>query len=297
MGRMTRRATPRRNTGGYSKPFSGVGVEFFPLGLAPDSSGVVLHEAGFLPRNDNWNFRNIFSPYWRLIYDWQPGHRIRHGRKTAVLGPDRLVLAPPHIHYDFEESRPVPTCWLHFTFARQLPESRQRPLFLVPDATELGLIQALADRIQAPGERDRRRIFGLSSALLSVVLSRPELSGLEETPAGIQRVVAHVQTHYAEPLYNARLARLGGFSLRSFNRLFRRHQGGSAAQFVAQVRVREAAHLLAGTGLDLEEIAARTGFPDGAYFSRIFKQKTGQSPTRFRGRVQASHSITPSYSR
>ena len=187
---MTRTTPPRSNTGGYARPFSGVGVEFFPLGLAPDSSGVVLHEAGYLAQNSDWNFRSIFSPYWRLIYDWEAGHRIRYGGKTAVLGPDRLVLAPAHIHYDFEEIRPVPTFWLHFTCVRQLPAPQQLPLFLSPDAVELGLIHALADRINAHGEQpDRQRVFGLSSALLSVVLSRPELQGLEEAPAGIQRVV------------------------------------------------------------------------------------------------------------
>ena len=274
---------PRRNRGAYSLPFSGVGVEFFPLGLAPDSSGVVLHETGYLTQNSDWNFRNLFCSFWRLIYDEEAGHLIRFGGKTALLGPDRLALMPAHIHYDFEGIPPVPTFWLHFTCVRNLPAPQQVPLILRPDANELGLIQTLAGQINAPGgQLDRQRIFGLSSALLSVVLSRPELRGLEEIPAGIHRVVALIQTHYAEPLYNERLAREGGFSLRSFNRLFRYYQGVSVAQFVVQVRVREAAQLLVYTGLNLEEIAARTGFPDAPYLSRTFKQKTGQSPAEFR---------------
>ncbi|MCX6936296.1 MAG: AraC family transcriptional regulator [Verrucomicrobia bacterium] len=285
---MTRLTPPRNNTGGYSNPFSGVGVEFFPLGLAADSSGVVLHEAGYLTQNSDWNFRNVFSPYWRLIYDEEAGHQIRYGGRTAMLGPDRLVLAPAHIYYDFEEIRPVPTFWLHFTCVRQLPAPQQVPLFLNPEPLELELIQALSGQINASGKLDRQRISGLSAALLSVVLSRPDLHWQETTLAGIQRVVEEVQTHYAEPLYNHQLARAGGFSLRSFNRQFRRHQGVSAAQFVVQVRVREAAHLLANTELNLEEISARTGFPDAAYFSRAFKQKTGRSPSLFRRLARTS---------
>lgn len=36
-----------------------------------------------------------------------------------------------------------------------------------------------------------------------------------------------------------------------------------------QGRVREAARLLAQTGATIEAVAARTGFPNRAYFSRV----------------------------
>ena len=65
-----------RNRGAYSKPFSGVGVEFFPLGVPPDHSGLVLYEAGYLPANDWWNFPNVLSPFWRLYYNARKGHRV-----------------------------------------------------------------------------------------------------------------------------------------------------------------------------------------------------------------------------
>jgi hypothetical protein len=49
---MSYSALKKRNRGCYTQPFSGVGMEFFPLGVLPDQSGVVLHEAGFLAKND-----------------------------------------------------------------------------------------------------------------------------------------------------------------------------------------------------------------------------------------------------
>jgi hypothetical protein len=51
-------ALQQRNRGAYASPFSGVGVEFFPLGMPPDRSGFVLHEARYLARNDWWDFPN-----------------------------------------------------------------------------------------------------------------------------------------------------------------------------------------------------------------------------------------------
>ena len=54
------------------------------------------------------------------------------------------------------------------------------------------------------------------------------------------------------------------------------------AQFIAQVRIREAARLLTSTSLSMEDIAERTGFPNPAYFSRVFKRITGRTPTQSR---------------
>ena len=44
----------RVNIGAYESPFSGVGVEFHPLGSEQDSFPLVLHETGFIPQNSKW---------------------------------------------------------------------------------------------------------------------------------------------------------------------------------------------------------------------------------------------------
>ena len=48
--------------------------------------------------------------------------------------------------------------------------------------------------------------------------------------------------------------------------------------------MREAARLLVQGDATLEAIAERTGFPNRAYFSRVFKQVTAESPAAFRRR-------------
>ena len=93
---MSFRPRVRNNNGAYTTPFSNTGVEFFPLGVVPDYSGLVLHESGYLPHNENWNFPNIFSPFWRLIYDGGPGHTIVFPDREVPLGPDRIVILPDH---------------------------------------------------------------------------------------------------------------------------------------------------------------------------------------------------------
>ena len=89
---MSQRGQQHVNHGAYGSPFSGVGVEFFPLGVLPDHSGLVLHESGYLEENHHWQFVNVLSPFWRLYYDLRPGHKVILPDSETRLGPDVLVL-------------------------------------------------------------------------------------------------------------------------------------------------------------------------------------------------------------
>ena len=105
-------ALRKRNRGSYTNPFSGVGMEFLPLGVLPDQSGVVLHEVGFLAKNDWWNFPNVFSPFWRFFYNTRPGHKVVFRDAEYELTPDRVMLIPDHQLFQARgngSTRPVPS--------------------------------------------------------------------------------------------------------------------------------------------------------------------------------------------
>src|ERR1039457_5586293 len=130
-----------KSRGAYSSPFSGVGVEFFPLGVLPDHSGFVLHEAGFLPRNDWWDFPNVLSPFWRLYYNFRKGHKVIFADREIELTPDRLVLIPDRQLFHCRGFRPVPNLWLAFSVARRLQPGRSIPVILSPTRTERGVMR------------------------------------------------------------------------------------------------------------------------------------------------------------
>jgi transcriptional regulator GlxA family with amidase domain len=48
------------------------------------------------------------------------------------------------------------------------------------------------------------------------------------------------------------------------------------------MRIREAARLLLQTDKTIDAIAELTGFPNRAYFSRVFRQVIDEAPARFR---------------
>ncbi len=273
----------RVNVGAYERPFSGVGIEFAPLATKPGQTGIVLHEAGYLSANRNWKFPSVFSPFWRLYYNQSGGHHLRLGSRGVELTPEQIVLIPSHCLCHFEGLHPVPHFWLHFSFTRALAADQALPVLLKPRETELCLIHdaqrlILADKVCEP----RDEILGTGMALLHVVLARPELRWKPPRPENMERVRRVIEERFAKALPNSVLAREAGLSVAGFECAFKRHFGTTAARYVTELRVREAAHLLLQTGQAIDNIATQTGFPNRAYFSRVFKHVTAESPARFR---------------
>lgn len=275
----------RVNLGAYDRPFSGVGIEYDPLGVKPGRTGITLHETGYLPANDRWNFPATFSPFWRMYYNPSPGHVIIFRGRTIELTPDRLVLIPPHCLFHSLGSQPAAHFWITFSFTHQLEPDQDLPVCLPPRDTELCLIRDLSELVLAnTGWQPTDVIYRNSLALLHVVLSRPELRWRSPPPEHLDRVRRHIEAHLDTRMSMAGLAVVAGLSPAGFNRAFKRHFGTSPARFVAEMRVREAARLLLTTRQTIDDIAEETGFPNRAYFSRVFKQITDEAPAGFRRR-------------
>ncbi len=275
----------KRNRGAYSNPFSGVGIEFFPLGVAPDQSGLVLHEAGYLTANDWWDFPNTLSPFWRLYYNFTPGHKVVFDHGEFDLTPQHMVLIPDHQLFHSVGKVPVPHCWITFNVSRRLDAHQAIPIRLRPDRTERALLLQFSRCFTDIGTGDREAILHTALALLHLLMIRPEIHWqTHEVPEGLLRALRTIETGFAQPLHLADLARIAGLAASTFSRMFTQWRGVPPHQFLSQVRVREAAHLLANTDRTVDEIADLTGFPDRYYLSRVFKRVIGDSPARFRRR-------------
>lgn len=284
----------RRNRGAYTSPFSGVGMEFFPGGIKPDHSGVVLHEAGYLPDLTDWNFPNVLSPFWRLYYCFTPGNRVLFGQRAFPLTPREMMLIPDHQLFHSQGRGPVRAFWLSFHVARRLDMRQTIPILLAPGQTEMALMRQV---VRLFGDRrglaHRSRIFHLSLALLHLVLSRSELHWQDVPSPVVARITQHMEEHLAQPLAVADLAELANLCPESLTRLFNRHQGQTPARFLTHLRVRKAAGLLVNTDDTIDDIAQQTGFPNRAYFSRVFKKITKESPARFRKAASWSEPLHP----
>jgi two-component system, response regulator YesN len=64
--------------------------------------------------------------------------------------------------------------------------------------------------------------------------------------------------------------------------LFRRETGTNFVNYLNQIRIARAKELLVGTSLSVKEVAARVGYKNPNYFSRMFKRLVGKTVTEFK---------------
>lgn len=96
--------------------------------------------------------------------------------------------------------------------------------------------------------------------------------------------------HLNQPMKVSVLSAMVGLSESSFFALFKCATGLTPLDFFIRLRMQRAAGLLTETTLQIKEIAARLGYDDQFYFSRLFKAVHGLPPREYRAqRQEATH--------
>ncbi len=98
----------------------------------------------------------------------------------------------------------------------------------------------------------------------------------------IRMAASFIQEHYGEQISLEDAAAAGNVSPTYLSKLFKNEMGIGFNEFLTQVRLEESEKLLAQTSLPVREIAARVGYLDEKYYSKLFKKATGIKPTDYR---------------
>ncbi|MEV6966996.1 helix-turn-helix transcriptional regulator [Hamadaea sp. NPDC051192] len=99
----------------------------------------------------------------------------------------------------------------------------------------------------------------------------------------VRQATAYILDHFARPdLSLTRLAAALGISPAQLSRRFRAARGVTPVAYVRDVRLRKAREMLAETDDTLQTIAERCGYRSAFYLSRVFSDRTGQSPSSYR---------------
>jgi AraC family transcriptional regulator, arabinose operon regulatory protein len=101
-------------------------------------------------------------------------------------------------------------------------------------------------------------------------------------PAGLLKARQHIESHYAQAITLAELARLANVSPPHFCGRFRKTFGSSPIRYLLDFRLTQAAYLLLDRNLRVGDVARRVGIEDVYYFSRVFKRRYGRSPRQMR---------------
>jgi AraC-like DNA-binding protein len=117
-----------------------------------------------------------------------------------------------------------------------------------------------------------------------MVLAENALWGTEaktQIPVALESMMSYIRSNIGSSLTVAEVAGAGDLSPTSAQRLFNSHTGVSLRTWIRQLRLQEAAHLLRNSGLRVNEIGKMLGFSDPLYFSRVFREEHGISPSQY----------------
>lgn len=103
----------------------------------------------------------------------------------------------------------------------------------------------------------------------------------------ILHVVDHIRTHLDDELTPEPLARLAGFSLHHFHRVFRGMIGQSVMEFVRDQRLERAAFRLKYGDRPVTEIAFDAGYGSHEAFTRAFRARFEAPPSGYREATRA----------
>ena len=98
----------------------------------------------------------------------------------------------------------------------------------------------------------------------------------------IAPAIRHIENSYQNPrLSNTELAKLCNICEVYFRRLFAEAYKTTPKQFIVDIRINKAKQLLSEGILKISAIAAQCGFTNQYHFCRIFKEKTGVTPSEY----------------
>lgn len=101
---------------------------------------------------------------------------------------------------------------------------------------------------------------------------------------GVDTVRKWMRRNYREHVSLEGLAATAGMGVRTFLRRFKRATGQTPLNYLQQLRIEAARHLLEVSTRNIEEITGLTGYVDSSSFRRLFKEKTGLTPREYRNR-------------
>ncbi|KLV05534.1 AraC family transcriptional regulator [Photobacterium aquae] len=114
------------------------------------------------------------------------------------------------------------------------------------------------------------------------LLTAPQQEKTSRSERLYRNICIYVQENFHKDITRITVADRFGISSAHVSRLFNQEGSVKYADYVTYVRLDRAKFMLKTYSFKIDEIARRCGFKDTNYFCRVFKQKTGKTPSEYR---------------
>lgn len=267
-------------------------MDNFTIHLAPlprlYPSALPVQSIGYVPAKTTWVHNTFGSSNFSFILKGEGEYRTPQG--TWQIQAPCVITQWPDVHLEYGPAARWEELFLIYN-RESLPalvENRfvhpgRRHWHIAdpgPTRRRLAELREARNHLEAGGTADR--IDRICEALvLESLLGR---TGGEADPRrrAVRQVLATIEAHYLEDLDFDELALDAGYSPSHLRRLWNAQVGVPPSRYIMRLRIRAACRLLVETDLPVSEIASRLGFHDRLYFSRKFREVTGETATDYR---------------
>ena len=291
-------SSPKPDTVGIRARLNGAKVG---LPLAKRVSAIFSHTASRVTWHSHKQFELLFVLDGSTVYEFQ-------GCDPIELAGGHFMVVPPGMMHRGEQDLRMPTTLIGIVLAFDARGATRNTPFTV---RELGWLRrhfkANSLTVHPLGQDLRRIIVQLDKRLSGKKQDNDELSIAEmrlhvcsaisgaarqlsavdsqDSQFVVNAAIDYMRNHLNEPFSVGKLVNHIGYGRSRLFELFRANTGMTPNDYLRRMRLEAARELLANTSRPVTEIAFKVGFNSSQYFSTVFLQYTGVTPTGFRSRA------------
>ena len=274
---------------------SGMNEKLIFAQLPSAEAPIALHLAGETMPDPSYRILRNCANYWVLEAVAEGNGTLLVDDKKFHVQPGDCYLLPAgsrHFYYS-DPANPWKKYWFNFsgTLIPDILRSYRingQVLFRNYDLCQ-EFSRAVKELSCTPLEMRQHRFAGILMELLSRIAHISHLAESEDTKISAEgKILRQLLLEYfnAPPPPLALLAKKINRSESQMLRIFRRDFGTSPVAFLYEKKLEMAMNLLRNTDLPIKNIAAKLGFTDEFYFSRVFRKKCGKSPREYRQKTE-----------
>ncbi len=253
--------------------------------------------------------RGVVYEFWQLFFLESGRYTCRiEGCESALMGEGQLLICEPRkARFSIETSDAVAAIINIRCASPRLKEMKNRVLTLQEPELEavrqiLDLGTAMFRKIPAeqpfqghqPQEGTTDWQLQFLKNHIELLLIRLYSQFCQENPPALSvklemgheakffQIRSFLQSHIQQRLTVSHICRGTGCSASTLKRVFESQADCGVIHYFLTMKIGEAKRLLGDTDMTVTEIAETLGFSSVHYFSRIFKQFTGRTPSSFR---------------
>jgi AraC-like DNA-binding protein len=224
-------------------------------------------------------------PFHGFVYKIEGSSQYVFNNKVVELHKNELMYLPEHSYYAIRAENGGKYIIINFALHSPAPADEPTKISFRDHSKVYKLVHQIQHLWVMKNDVDVLTAKSLLYQIMAEIARQQESVYISpEAREKISTAIQYLRQHlYDSGLRVRDLHTLLGMSDTYFRKLFTQVYGLSPVQYINRERIEQAKSLLvSGDFGTIEQVAQAAGFSDVYYFSKVFKNQTGQPPTEWR---------------